>query len=127
VQDRIRLRYCQFSFLGTVAVTFCLFSFAGAQSGHPTASPPPPGAKTTRCSGGSVPQLEDITATTGITFKHTSDPAKKYIVESMSGGVILLDYDQDGWPDIYFTNAPVVEGQGIVPAERARPILAKRP
>jgi hypothetical protein len=27
----------------------------------------------------------------------------------MSGGVILLDYDRDGWPDIYFTNAPTVE------------------
>lgn len=24
----------------------------------------------------------------------------------MSGGVLLLDYDRDGWPDIYFTNAP---------------------
>jgi enediyne biosynthesis protein E4 len=27
----------------------------------------------------------------------------------MSGGVLLLDYDQDGWLDIYFTNAPSVE------------------
>jgi enediyne biosynthesis protein E4 len=27
----------------------------------------------------------------------------------MSGGVILMDYDRDGWPDIYFTNAPTVE------------------
>ena len=27
----------------------------------------------------------------------------------MSGGVIILDYDRDGWPDIYFTNAPTVE------------------
>ena len=26
----------------------------------------------------------------------------------MSGGVLLLDYDRDGWPDIYFTNAPTV-------------------
>jgi enediyne biosynthesis protein E4 len=26
----------------------------------------------------------------------------------MSGGVILLDYDRDGWLDIYFTNAPTV-------------------
>ena len=26
----------------------------------------------------------------------------------MSGGVILIDYDRDGWPDIYFTNAPTV-------------------
>ena len=56
-----------------------------------------------------MPQLEDITVKTGITFKHTSDPAKKYIVETMSGGVILLDYDRDGWLDIYFTNAPSVD------------------
>jgi hypothetical protein len=27
----------------------------------------------------------------------------------MSGGVVLIDYDRDGWPDIYFTNAPTVE------------------
>jgi hypothetical protein len=27
----------------------------------------------------------------------------------MSGGVLLIDYDRDGWPDIYFTNAPTVE------------------
>jgi hypothetical protein len=37
-----------------------------------------------------------------------SRPLKKYIVESMSGGVILFDYDRDGWVDIYFTNAPTV-------------------
>jgi hypothetical protein len=60
------------------------------------------------CAGREIPQLEDITAKTGITFQHASDPAKKYIVESMSGGVILIDYDRDGWPDIYFTNAPSV-------------------
>ena len=82
--------------------------FAWTQGGHPVPSPPPPGAKSTKCNGRPVPQLEDITAKTGITFKHTSDPSKKYIVESMSGGVILLDYDRDGWPDIYFTNAPTV-------------------
>jgi len=27
----------------------------------------------------------------------------------MSGGVLLIDYDRDGYPDIYFTNAPTVE------------------
>ena len=84
-------------------------NLAFAQGGHPSPSPPPPGAKSAKCNGRPIPQLEDITAKTGITFKHTSDPAKKYIVESMSGGVIVFDYDRDGWPDIYFTNAPSVE------------------
>ncbi len=55
------------------------------------------------------PQLVDITASTGITFEHLSSPEQKYIVESMSGGVALIDYDRDGWPDIYFTNAQSVE------------------
>lgn len=84
-------------------------SIALAQSGHPTPPPPPPGAKLFKCSGRVVPQLEDVTASAGIVFKHTSDPSKRYIVESMSGGVVLIDYDRDGWPDIYFTNAPTVE------------------
>ncbi|HEX8181280.1 MAG TPA: CRTAC1 family protein [Pyrinomonadaceae bacterium] len=61
------------------------------------------------CAGRKVPQLADVTAQTGIRFVHTSAPEKKYIVESMSGGVLVLDYDRDGWPDIYLTNAPTVE------------------
>src|SRR5512132_2100940 len=58
-----------------------------------------------------LPELADITASTGIRFKHLSSPDKKFIVESMSGGVALIDYDRDGWPDIYFTNAPDVDMQ----------------
>jgi hypothetical protein len=81
---------------------------AHAQGGHPAPPPPPANGKTVKCSGRPVPQFEDITSKTGITFQHASDPSKKYIVESMSGGVILFDYDRDGWLDIYFTNAPTV-------------------
>jgi enediyne biosynthesis protein E4 len=55
------------------------------------------------------PQLVDITALTGIHFYHRSGPEAKFIAESMSGGVALIDYDGDGWPDIYFTNAQSVE------------------
>jgi enediyne biosynthesis protein E4 len=54
-------------------------------------------------------QFTDITDSSGITFQHISAPQKKYIVESMSGGVALFDYDNDGWLDIYFTNALTVE------------------
>ena len=55
------------------------------------------------------PQLVDITVETGIHFDHRSSPEAKFIAESMSGGVALIDYDGDGWPDIYFTNAQSVE------------------
>ena len=58
---------------------------------------------------GAVPALVDITVPSGIQFRHTAAPEKKYIVESVSGGVLLLDYDRDGWLDIYFTNAPTVD------------------
>jgi hypothetical protein len=56
-----------------------------------------------------LPQMVDITGSTGIHFDHLSAPEKKYVVESMSGGVALIDYDNDGYPDIYFTNAPSVD------------------
>jgi enediyne biosynthesis protein E4 len=56
-----------------------------------------------------IPQLEDVTAKSGITFTHDSSEEKRYIFESMGGGVILIDYDRDGWPDIYFTNAPSIK------------------
>src|SRR5687768_18525079 len=54
-------------------------------------------------------RFTDITAPTGITFKHVASPEKKYIVESMSGGVALFDYDNDGDLDVYFVNALTVD------------------
>ena len=66
-------------------------------------------------------QLVDVTATSKIRFEHVVSPEKKYLIESMSGGVLLLDYDQDGWLDIYFTNSPTVEG--ALRGEKARSAL----
>jgi enediyne biosynthesis protein E4 len=79
-----------------------------AQS-HTANAPPPPGARTRTCVNRKIPQLVDITKKAGINFEHLSATEKKYIVESMAGGVAVIDYDRDGWPDIYFTNAPTVE------------------
>jgi hypothetical protein len=73
------------------------------------------------CQDRQIPQLTDIYAKTGINFVHTSAPEKKYIVESMSGGVLLVDYDLDGWQDIYFTNAPTVEM--VLKGEKSKSLL----
>src|SRR6202171_6119846 len=38
-------------------------------------------------------------------FRHVSGgPAKDYIVEATGSGVALVDYDNDGWLDIYLVN-----------------------
>ena len=51
----------------------------------------------------------DVTAEAGIDFVHHAAPDKKYIVESMSGGVALFDFDQDGLLDIYLTDSLTVD------------------
>jgi hypothetical protein len=51
----------------------------------------------------------DITTQAGIAFKHVASPEKKYIVESMSGGVAFIDYDNDGDLDIYLVNSLTVD------------------
>ena len=54
-------------------------------------------------------QFNDITTRSGITFKHTLSPEKKYVAESMSGGVALFDYDNDGYLDIFFVDSLTIE------------------
>jgi enediyne biosynthesis protein E4 len=53
--------------------------------------------------------FRDITRDAGITFVHHAAPEKKYIVESMSGGVALFDFDNDGLIDIYFVDSLTVD------------------
>ena len=49
--------------------------------------------------------FEDATAESGVDFVHRSSrTSQKYLPETMSGGVALLDYDSDGFLDIYLVN-----------------------
>ncbi len=63
------------------------------------------------------PQFVDITTEAGITFKHGSgSPEKDYIFEAKGGGLAVLDYDNDGYLDLYFINGSTVEdlAKGII-------------
>jgi hypothetical protein len=55
-------------------------------------------------------QFTDITQASGINFKHeNSATSNKYLVETMGGGVAVLDYDNDGRLDVFFTNGAKID------------------
>ncbi len=50
-------------------------------------------------------QFVDVTKATGIAFTHANSATpSKYLIETMGGGVALLDFDNDGHLDVFFTN-----------------------
>jgi hypothetical protein len=57
----------------------------------------------------SVPRFEDVAKQAGLTVDHISSPEKKYIVETMSGGVGFIDCDNDGKLDIVIVNGSTVD------------------
>ncbi len=55
----------------------------------------------------------DIAPALGLTIvTGTGGPSKDHIAESTGTGVAVLDYDQDGLPDLYFPNAPAWDAPG---------------
>ena len=63
-----------------------------------SAAPPPAAA------AGAI-AFTDTTAAAGIRFRHNSGAfGKKYLPETMGAGVLFVDLDGDGWPDLFFVN-----------------------
>jgi enediyne biosynthesis protein E4 len=56
--------------------------------------------------------FRDITQKAGIHFIHNNGAyGKKYLPETMGPGVAFIDYDNDGWPDIFLVNGTNWPGQ----------------
>ena len=69
---------------------------AGSSSAETQAAPRPSGPVT----------FTDVTARAGIHFRHNNGAfGKKLLPETMGSGVCVIDYDNDGWPDLLFVNA----------------------
>ena len=66
--------------------------------------------------------FSDITAQSGIGFRHdASATSQKYLPEAMGAGVAMLDYDNDGRLDLYFTNGARIDDpmpKGAMPDKR---------
>ena len=56
-----------------------------------------------------LPQFKEVSREVGLTVPHVSTPDKQYIVESISGGVGLIDCDNDGKLDIIVANGSTIE------------------
>ena len=65
--------------------------------------------------------FRDVTRRAGIHFLHNNGAfGKKYLPETMGPGVAFIDYDNDGWPDIFLVNGTDWPGQ---PAKHSTPKL----
>lgn len=67
--------------------------------------------------------FSDVTGPAGLAGVRlvSGGPAKDFIVETIGTGVAILDYDNDGWPDIFLPNGSSLEG--YPEGEEPRPFL----
>ena len=50
-------------------------------------------------------QFYEVAAESGITFRHENGAsAEKHMFETFGSGVGVIDFDNDGWPDLFFAN-----------------------
>jgi hypothetical protein len=57
--------------------------------------------------------FQDVTAKAGIHFVHNNGAfGKKFLPETVGPGVAFIDYDNDGWPDIFLVNGTDWPGHG---------------
>src|SRR5215813_15494159 len=54
----------------------------------------------------------DVAKDAGLTMQNVNGEAdtKKYIIETTGSGVAIIDYDRDGWPDIFLVNGKTLPG-----------------
>jgi enediyne biosynthesis protein E4 len=93
----------RFLYVATAIIAIAVAATAQAPHSQPSA---PPAAKP------GVVQFRDIARQAGLTALdvYGGEKHKEFIIETTGNGVAIFDYDNDGWPDIFFPNGSTVEG-----------------
>jgi enediyne biosynthesis protein E4 len=62
----------------------------------------------------------DVASKAGILVRNVngSVDSKRYIIEATGSGVAIIDYDNDGWPDIFLVNGTTLPSEPANPKEK---------
>ena len=108
--------------LNCATALLCLSVVAGCRSKSPNAPMEKPAARSVSQPSGSSAAMvatpasrprpsgpitfTNVAAQAGIHFVHNNGAfGKKYLPETMGSGVCVIDYNNDGWPDLLFVNS----------------------
>ena len=93
-------------------------------SGRPSTQANPSAGTPNKAATPAAPPIrfEDLIRSSGITFKLNSGiTPQRYSIETMTGGVAMFDYNNDGLLDLFFTN-----GAAIPSLEKSNPMYWNR-
>ncbi|MFZ0661583.1 MAG: CRTAC1 family protein [Acidobacteriaceae bacterium] len=94
-----------------LAACAALLALPGTSPAAQTKQPPkwPQVLHSTNVSGNAAIAFENILRRSKINFElHNSSEPHQYSIETMLGGVAVFDYNNDGLPDIFFTNGAAI-------------------
>jgi enediyne biosynthesis protein E4 len=105
IRTKTRDRFSRRKFLQTLGAIPVLRTFALSMGGW--ASTPVGSSETRRASGNSAPDFEEVPASvSGINWTHVNGRSPMaHLPETVGAGCAFLDYDNDGWMDIYLVNS----------------------
>jgi hypothetical protein len=66
-------------------------------------------------------RFNDVAAKVGVVFKNENGASPdKLLPETMTGGAVIFDFDNDGWPDLFFVNGGSFVDTKVAAAARHR-------